>query len=460
MQHGRDFVAVNPATQETLWAYPFADEGAVERRLAAADRAWRTRCDVSMRVERLRDLARILRRDREALAHLATAEMGKPIRDAIAEVDKCALSCELLASAGPGWLTPEVTLVDQVEVTTLAVPRGVVLAVMPWNFPYWQALRCAAPALLAGNAVLHKPAPNVPGCALALEERLAEAGFGDGAFSTLFVDLEAVARLAADPRVHFVSLTGSTRAGRAVAALCGQHLKPSVLELGGSDAYVVLADADPEEAAAVCTAARLVNSGQSCIAGKRFIVESEVAEAFVACFVQRLAAARLGDPLDPHTGVGPLARLDLREELDRQVRASVAQGARCLVGGAVPPGIGWFYPPTVLVGVEPGMPAWQEELFGPVAAVRVVADTTAAIAAANDTAFGLGAAVLTRDAGRGAAVAAQLAAGTVCVNAAVRSDARVRFGGRGDSGWGCELGRDGFLELCQRRVVWSPARPA
>lgn len=452
-----ELVATDPSRGEVLRRYAAHQPAQVTARLEAADaafRRWRGE-SIRERASRLELLAQLLRRDREALAQIATLEMGKPIREALAEVEKCARACEVFASSGPGWLEPEEVPVEGARAWIVPAPRGVLLAVMPWNFPYWQVIRCVAPALLAGNAVLLKHASSVPGCALALEEKLTQAGFGEGLFATLLVGAEAVPELVADVRVRMVSLTGSTAAGRSVAELCGRHLKPSVLELGGSDPYLVLADADLEQAVEVCATARLVNGGQSCIAGKRFLVERPIAEAFLEAFRARLARERIGDPLDPRTTVGPLARLDLRDELAQQVERSVAHGARLMLGGVVPDGPGAFYPPTLLADVAPGMPAWDEELFGPVAAVRVVEDVEEAIAAANDSPWGLGAGVLCGDPRQGEQIARErLDAGSCFVNAAVRSDPRLPFGGTKDSGWGRELGRHGLLALCELKTVW------
>jgi succinate-semialdehyde dehydrogenase/glutarate-semialdehyde dehydrogenase len=459
-RQARELVAIDPATGAEVRRYAGHGPDAVEAMLAAAASAVARarRGGLEGRTQRLKDLARVLRRDREPLAQIATVEMGKPIREAVAEVEKCALACEVIAERGPGWLAPEVVVVERGHAEIVPVPRGVILAIMPWNFPYWQVVRNLAPALLAGNAVLLKHASSVPGCALALEERVREVGFDDGGFAALLVGADAVPALIADPRVRMVCLTGSTEAGRSVAELCGRHLKPSVLELGGSDPYFVLADADLELAADVCATARMVNGGQSCIAGKRFIVEAAVAERFVEALIERLRGWRMGSPLDSYTTLGPMARRDLRDQLAEQVRASVAAGAICRLGGEVPGGPGAFYPATVLTAVAPGMPAWDEELFGPVAAVRVVSDEAEAIAAANDTCWGLGAGVITADLVRGRRLAIEeLEAGSCFVNAAVRSDPRLPFGGTKDSGWGRELGRAGILELCELKTVWIGA---
>jgi succinate-semialdehyde dehydrogenase/glutarate-semialdehyde dehydrogenase len=338
-------------------------------------------------------------------------------------------------------------------------PLGVVLAVMPWNFPFWQVIRFAAPALMAGNAGVLKHASNVMGCAVALGELVEEAGAPEGLFGVLKLPSDRVPEVIAHPLVRAVTLTGSAAAGRAVAAEAGRHLKKTVLELGGSDPYVVLADADVEAAARICADSRLINGGQSCIAAKRFVTVPEVHDAFVDAFTAALVAVRTGDPRDDATQLGPLARRDLRDEVHDQVRRSVAGGARLLVGGEPPEGPGAFYPPTVLVDVEPGVPAHDDEVFGPVAAVLAARDEADAVRRANATTFGLGAAVFTRDLARGEELAVRhLRAGSCFVNALVASDARLPFGGLGDSGYGRELADIGLREFVNvKSVVVDPA---
>jgi succinate-semialdehyde dehydrogenase/glutarate-semialdehyde dehydrogenase len=333
-------------------------------------------------------------------------------------------------------------------------PLGVVLAVMPWNFPFWQVIRCAAPALAAGNTVLLKHASNVPGCAIALEEAFHEAGFPEGAFTTLLVPARAVGEIIAHPAVRAVSLTGSEAAGRQVAALAGASLKKTVLELGGSDAFVVLADADVEYAALQAALARTLNNGQSCIAAKRFIVEEPVAGRFEVAFIASMAALRVGDPRDRATQVGPLARPDLVDELEDQVGRTVAAGATLRLGGRRQEGPGCFFPPTVLTGVEPGMAAFDEETFGPVGPVIRARDTEHALELANRSRYGLGGSIWTADAGRGRALAARFEAGAVFVNETVKSDPRVPFGGVKDSGYGRELAAFGLREFANVKTVW------
>jgi len=332
-------------------------------------------------------------------------------------------------------------------------PLGVVLAIMPWNFPYWQTFRAAAPALMAGNVMLLKPAPNTAGCGIAIEKLFKEAGWPAGVLQTLLVETDAISRVIADDRVQAVTLTGSARAGRSVAAIAGAAMKPGVFELGGSDAYLVLANADLGHAAEICAQARLINSGQSCIAAKRFIVVRSVRREFERQLVQRIAASRVGDPLDPATAVGPLARSDLRDQLHDQVKRSVRRGARVLVGGTPLPGPGFFYAPTVLTNVHRGMPAFDEELFGPVAAVIEARDEAHAIELANVSAYGLGGAVFTRNLNQARRVAARIQAGCVAINDFVRSDPALPFGGVKASGYGRELGAWGLRSFVNVKTV-------
>ena len=382
-------------------------------------------------------------------------EMGKPLAQGRAEADKCAWGCEYYAENAEGFLVAEEVLTDATRSLVSFQPLGVILAVMPWNFPFWQAFRFAAPALMAGNVALLKHASNVSGCALAIEEILHDAGIPRDAFRTLLVPSSRVDALIEAPEVAGVTLTGSTPAGLAVAAKAGACLKKSVLELGGSDPYVILEDADLERAAEACAMGRLINAGQSCIAAKRLIVVEPVLERFTELLVEKVATWRLGDPFDEATLIGPLARRDLRDELHQQVQASVEKGARLRLGGLVPDGPGAFYPPSVLVDVRPGMPAFDEELFGPVAAVTAVRDEEDGVRLANQTVFGLGAAVFTRDSARGERIAREeLEAGSCFVNAFVKSDPRLPFGGVKESGYGRELGVFGIRELVNVKTVY------
>jgi succinate-semialdehyde dehydrogenase/glutarate-semialdehyde dehydrogenase len=449
--------SVNPATGETLREYPEADERQVAALLQAADRAyaeWRG-ASFAERAALMRRAAALLRERQRDHAVLMAEEMGKPVAQGRGEIEKCAWVCDWFAEHAERLLVPEDVATDASRSFVTFTPLGVVLAVMPWNFPFWQVVRFAAPAFMAGNAGVLKHAGNVSGCALAVEAVFKDAGFPEGLFKAALVGSRRVAGLIAAPEVRAVTLTGSTGAGRAVAARAGEALKKTVLELGGSDPYVVLEDADLEAAAETCVTSRLINSGQSCIAAKRFIVVEEVRSRFEELFVEKMKARRVGDPRDEATEVGPLARHDLRDELHQQVARSVERGARVLLGGTPPPGRGAYYPPTVLTDVRKGMPAFDEELFGPVAAIVGVPDETAAVRAANDSPFGLGAAVFTRDAARGERLAADaLEAGSCFVNSLVKSDPRLPFGGIKESGYGRELSSFGIREFVNVKTVY------
>ena len=459
--------SVNPATGEELASYPEHTPGDLDAALAGADAAQRAWATTSFAERRrcLEAAARLLREGRDEYARLMTLEMGKPIAEAVAEVDKCALSCDFYAAQAEGFLADEPVQTDALSSYVAYQPLGVVLAIMPWNFPLWQVLRFAAPALMAGNGALLKHSPNVPGCALAVQELFARAGFPPGLFRTLLVaDAsvgEATGRLLGDPRVAAVTLTGSERAGAAVGATAGRALKKCVLELGGSDPFLVLADADLEVAAVAAARARFLNGGQSCIAAKRFIVEEPAADEFEGRFAAAVAALPVGDPLDPATRVGPLARADLLDALERQVGASVAAGAKVLLGGGRLQGPGWFHAPTVLTGVTPEMPVFREETFGPVAAVVRAADEEAAVELANDTPYGLGASVWTRDTERAQRLGRRVESGSLFVNAVVASDPRLPFGGVKRSGYGRELAAVGIREFTNIRTFWvQPADAA
>ena len=406
-----------------------------------------------MRLGCLARLAQGLRAEAADLARLMAVEMGKPVRDGAAEIEKCAVTCDYYAAEAPRMLAPETRSVAAGRGQVWWEPLGTVLAVMPWNVPFWQVVRATVPTLALGNTVLLKHAENVPRCAEALARLAREAGMPDGVFANVRVAVTGIEALIADPRVHAVTLTGSGRAGRAVASSAGRALKKCVLELGGSDAFIVLEDADVAAAARGAVAARLVNGGQSCIAAKRFLVHTAVASEFLERVVAEMGARRVGNPLDADTDVGPMARHDLRDGLERQVRSSVARGARVLLGGSVPAGPGAFYPPTVLGAVEPGMACFDEETFGPLAATIVVADEADALRLANASTYGLGAAVWTSDATRGARVARALEAGAVFVNGQVHSDPHLPFGGVKDSGYGRELGDYGIRELANVKTV-------
>ncbi len=449
-------VSINPATGQRLSIHATFTSRQIETAVARAHSAflgWRELSPAG-RARHLRALARTLREQRDELAELATAEMGKPVAQARAEIDKSALTCEFYARHGRDWLADEHPPGASPHARVTYEPLGIVLGIMPWNFPFWQVIRAAAPALMAGNTFLLKHASNVTGCALALEQVVTEAGLPAGLLQTLLVTSAEIPALIADPRVAGITLTGSTAAGKSVAALAGAAMKPGVYELGGSDPYIVLADADLDHAAEICAQARLFNSGQSCVCGKRFIVVESVRRAFEKKFIARLAARRVGHPADPQTDVGPLARHDLRDELHAQVTASIRRGARLLAGGRIPRGPGFFYPPTVLTNVRKGMPAYDDELFGPVAAIIPVRDEETTVATANDSIYGLGAAIFSRDRRRARELAGRIESGQVFVNEFVRSDPALPFGGVKQSGYGRELGTWGLRAFVNVKTVW------
>ncbi|HVV49211.1 MAG TPA: NAD-dependent succinate-semialdehyde dehydrogenase, partial [Polyangia bacterium] len=401
--------------------------------------------------------AEILEAEQQAFGRLMTLEMGKLVGAAAAEAAKCASACRYYAEHGAAFVRPEVVAgEDGVRFD----PLGPVLAVMPWNFPFWQVIRFAAPALVAGNVGLLKHASNVPQCALALEDLFRRAGAPEGVFQTLLVGSERVEALIADDRVAAVTVTGSEAAGRAIGAAAGKHLKKSVLELGGSDPFLVLPSADLDRAVATAVKARIVNSGQSCIAAKRFIVADAIYDRFAPAFAAAMSALVVGDPADPRTQVGPLATAAIRDGVADQVARSVAAGAAVVTGGRVPDGPGWFYPPTVLADVPPSAPAAAEEVFGPVAPIFRVADIDEAIALANATPFGLGAAAFTRDRAEAERLARELEAGSVFINGLVASDPRFPFGGVKRSGHGRELARDGLREFVNVKTVRRADLPA
>jgi succinate-semialdehyde dehydrogenase/glutarate-semialdehyde dehydrogenase len=448
--------SINPTTGEPIRDYDLLGAASLKDAIKAAQAAsvlWQEQ-PITDRT-RLFSLAAVaLREHAGEYAKLMAMEMGKPITAGRAEIEKCAWVCDYYAKHAERFLASEQVATEANRSYVSFEPLGVILAVMPWNFPFWQVFRFAAPALMAGNTGLLKHASNVPGCALAIEEVFQKAGFPSNVFRTLFIDHRQLSTVIKHPAVQAVTLTGSTDAGRVVGQLAGKFLKKTVMELGGSDPYLILEDANVEEAVELCVTSRLMNSGQSCIAAKRFIVVEARREEFVRRFVERMRNVRMGDPMDPTTEVGPQARIELRDELHRQVQESVAKGAHCVLGGVLPDGPGAFYPPTVLTDVKKGMPAYREELFGPVAAIVTVRNERAAIRVANDSVFGLGAAVFTGDAAKGERIAAkELQAGCCVVNDLVRTDPRLPFGGTKQSGHGRELSRYGLKEFVNIKTV-------
>jgi succinate-semialdehyde dehydrogenase/glutarate-semialdehyde dehydrogenase len=448
--------AVNPATGEPGRSYPahsIEDAHAAAAAARAAFEDWR-RTSFADRAGLMRDAAAVLRRRAEDYAALMTEEMGKTLTEGRAEIEKCAFQCDWFAEHAPTYLAPEPVDIGGPEAFVTFNPLGVVLAVMPWNFPFWQVFRFAAPALMAGNAALLKHASNVPGCALAIEQVFHEAGFPEDLFRTLLLPSSEVKALIEDEHVAAVTLTGSVAAGKSVAIAAGGVLKKCVLELGGSDAYLVLEDADVAAAAKICAAARMVNGGQSCIAGKRFIVVRKVLEAFESAMVEAMRGFAMGDPLDEATKLGPLQSVKARDDIHAQVTKSIANGARLLLGGEVPDRPGAWYPATVLADVKPGQPAHDEEVFGPVAAIIAADDEAEAIRIANASEFGLGSGVLTGDVDRGRRIAAEeLEAGLSFVNENVRSDSRMPFGGVKHSGYGRECSDFGIREFTNIKSV-------
>jgi succinate-semialdehyde dehydrogenase/glutarate-semialdehyde dehydrogenase len=447
--------SINPATEEVVESFQEFSPQDVDRVLQQsqdAARAWRT-TSFGERSARLQAVARILRTQKATWAELITREMGKPIVEAEAEIEKCAWNCDFYAEHTAQFLADERYDTGAQESFVTFQPLGVVLAIMPWNFPFWQVLRFAAPALMAGNGAVLKHASNVPRCALAIEQIIRQAGLPEGLFRTLMLPGSAVATVIADPRVSAVTLTGSSEVGENVASLAGKHIKKQVLELGGSDPFVVLNDADIAAAAKVAARARNQNSGQSCIAAKRFIVETGVAEEFTQKFAAAVQALQVGDPFERSTNVGPLARGDLRETLQRQVEESLARGAHAVTGGAPLDGKGYYYAPTVLDQVSLEMPAFREEMFGPVAAVVPAKDADEAVTLANDTEYGLGANLWTRDIERAKSLARRIEAGSVFINGMVTSDPRLPFGGVKRSGYGRELSHYGIREFTNIQTI-------
>ena len=455
--------SVNPATEELLATFDELVPEQLEDAIASAHQAWEgwARTSLPERGRSMRSVATYLRENKLRFARLISMEMGKPIVEAEAEIEKCAVTCDFYADNAERFLSPQAVKSNAAESYVAFEPLGVILAIMPWNFPFWQVFRFAVPALMAGNTALLKHASNVPQCSLAIEEAFREGGMPEGAFRSLLVRGSAVERIIEDPRVKAVSLTGSSVTGAHVAGIAGRALKKSVLELGGSDPFIVMPDADLPAAAAMAVRSRFQNDGQSCIAAKRFIVVQEVADEFERMFAKGVSALKVGDPLQSETQIGPMARDDLRDALDEQVRLSVQQGAKVLVGGERISGPGYFYAPTVLTNLSLQMPVCAEETFGPVAAVIRVRDAEEAIEVANDTPFGLGANLWTGDINAARGLARRIEAGSVFINGMVASDPRLPFGGVKQSGYGRELSEFGIREFVNIQTVWiGPAQGA
>jgi len=449
--------SINPVNGQVIQSYRTHKPEEINHIIKGTHLAWQKwkESSYSLRSELLLSVAKNLRIKKEELAVLMALEMGKPLQGGRAEIEKCADVCEYYAKNAEQFLKAEPIDTDASKSYVNFQPLGIVLAIMPWNFPFWQVFRFLAPALMAGNAALLKHASNVYGCAVEIEKIILESGFPENLFHTLIIPGNEVNQVIEHPLVRAVTLTGSTEAGKKVAAKAASLLKKSVLELGGSDPCLILEDADLEFAAENCVNSRIINSGQSCIAAKRFIVVKSIEKEFTELFRQKMAAKIMGDPLDSNTDIGPQARTDLRDELHQQVLKSIDMGAKCILGGEISEGAHSYYPPTILTEVKKGMPAYEEELFGPVAAIITAEDEHHAIQIANDSIFGLGAAIYTQNVGRGEEIAANhLEAGSCFVNAVVKSDPRLPFGGIKESGYGRELGLYGIREFVNIKTVY------
>ncbi|HVO75498.1 MAG TPA: NAD-dependent succinate-semialdehyde dehydrogenase [Ignavibacteriaceae bacterium] len=449
--------SINPSTDEEIKTYKEMSDQEIAGIIKESHKSFLTWKEkpFSERSEKMKKAASLLKEKKEKLSRLMTLEMGKPIKQSRAEIEKCADVCDYFAGNGEKFLEDEIIKTGASKSFVAFQPLGVILTIMPWNFPFWQVFRFAAPNLMAGNAGILKHSSNVTGCALAIEEIFKEAGFPEDLFRTLVVSSKKIEGIIKNDFVRAVTLTGSVPAGKSVAAAAGSVLKKIVLELGGSDPYVILGDADLVKAAEICVNSRLINSGQSCIAAKRFIAVEKIYKDFEALYIEKMKEKKTGDPLDETVDVGPQARTDLRDELHEQVLKSISKGAKAVLGGKIPDQKGAFYFPTILSNVSPGMPAYQEELFGPVASLIKAKDEAEAIRAANDTSFGLGAAVFTSDIERGEMIAREkLDAGNCFINDFVRSDPRLPFGGVKDSGYGRELSYFGIREFVNVKTVY------
>ncbi len=448
--------SINPTTGETLKEFAAFNDNEIEKRLKRAEHAFahHRRHPFSKRTQLMMAAASLLEQEKDSLARTMTLEMGKLFRAALDEIAKCVRVCRFYAENAKRFLEDEAAQTSAARSYVRYEALGPVLVIMPWNFPFWQVFRFAVPALMAGNVGLLKHAANVPQCALAIEEIFCRAGFDEGVFQTLLIEAEQVEKVIIDPRVKAVTLTGSEKAGSAVASIAARHIKKSVLELGGSDPFIVMPSADFESALSTAIKARTINSGQSCIAAKRFLVADEIYDEFLRQFVERIRALKVGDPFDETTEIGPLATEQILERVHEQVQKSIAAGAKLLTGGNRIHGPGFFFEPTVLVDVPIGSPAYCEEIFGPVASFFRVRDVADAVEIANDTSFGLGASAWTNDRTEQELFVSELEAGMVFVNSMVASDPRLPFGGVKRSGFGRELGAAGIREFVNTKTIW------
>ncbi len=449
--------SINPANYEIISFYEEYSKEEVQKIISLTKSAWNEWRETKfiVRASLMKKASEILIDRKKELSKLMTLEMGKPIVQSYAEIDKCAWVCNYYAENAEKFLEDEIIKTDASKSFVSYQPIGIVLAIMPWNFPFWQVFRFATPALMAGNAALLKHSSNVTGCALAIEKIFSDAGFPENIFRTLILSSKHINDVISNPDVSAVTLTGSTPAGKEVASISGKHLKKCVLELGGSDPYIILDDADLENAVETCVTSRLINGGQSCIAAKRFIVVEPVYEKFVELFVKKMTMKKMGDPFDESNDLGPQARIDLRDQLHKQVLNSITEGAKLLLGGIIPEGKGAFYPPTVLSDVTKDMTVFREELFGPVAPIIKAANEEEAIKLANETIFGLGAAIFTNDLVKAEKIAKEkINAGSCFVNAFVKSDPRLPFGGIKESGYGRELSSFGIKEFLNIKTIY------
>lgn len=447
---------INPATESVLETYPVMTQSAIGQHIDAVHARFQTwkKIDMQERGQLLLQLAKLLRDKANEFASLMAQEMGKPVTAGKAEIDKCALVCEHYAKYAKDYLTPDLISSEHQRSKVCYQPQGIIFAIMPWNFPFWQVFRFAAPNIMAGNVGILKHAPISTGCGLAIEQLFLDAGFPDHVFSTMILTNEQAATVIAHPHITGLTFTGSEQTGMILAACAGTYLKKVVMELGGSDPYVILHDADLDLAAQVVVSSRLNNNGQTCVAAKRVIVVSEVADALIEKILSQVSKMQYGDPMDPNTKLGPMAREDLRAQVHQQVRETVAKGAMLRLGGHLPKERGYYYPPTVLTHVRPGTPAFDDEVFGPVFAITIATDEEDAIRLANLSRYGLGAAVFTRDLARGERIASEeLQAGQANVNSAVSSDPRFPFGGTKHSGYGRELAKEGIREFMNIKTI-------